>query len=107
MLIVVVLLLAGCGSNTAEMIDEHLTTMKAHAESAGADTEQYLTDIQEFNDYLEGIENADFKEYVEKQLEANEMRVEALQKEDSDLIKESAYLQLEALFLYNELKESQ
>lgn len=106
LLFVVLLILVGCGSVDIGSIDEHLESIKAHAETAGADQEGYINELESFNEFLEGINDEDYQEYISVQIEANNMRIEALETDNSDLITSSSLKQAQALQILDKLKES-
>jgi hypothetical protein len=106
--VLVLIFLVGCGNKDySQDIDDHVEKMKTHAESAAADREGYIEDLKAFNEFLDTIDDEKYEEYVKKQKEANKMRLEALETDNSDLITESSLLQATALQIYDKLKESE
>ena len=107
--LIILLLLVGCGIQTSvdvTEIDAHVERLKQHAETQ-SDFEQYKADLEEFNNYLKGIDNEKYQEYIEVQIEANNMRIEGIEEMDSDLITESSFKQAHALDILEQIKEAQ
>lgn len=105
LVVVAMLFLGACGNSVGlDEINSHISKMKEHAETAGSNPEQYMEDIKEFNLILENV-NDDLKRYAETQIEANNMRLEGLKNNNTELISDSTWIQAKALQILDELKE--
>lgn len=104
-----VIILSACSANTnATMseIDEYVEKLRQHSETL-SDFEQYKADLEEFNSYLGGIKEKEYKDYVKIQIEANIMRIAGIEKMDSKLITDSSFKQAQALDILEEIKGAQ
>lgn len=86
-------------------IHNYIEDIKEYAEINRA-SEEYVPTLQAFNDYLDNITHEELQEYIDVQIEANNMRIEGLQKDDADLITESSFKQAKALEILYQLEES-
>src|SRR5690606_31609893 len=110
--VLVALLLVGCGRSVTEdfNFDEELKTLEEqtlHFATGGGDIEEFRGFIVDFNDKLSEIDSDDVRinKFTELQRKANEIRLEGFSKMDSDKINESTTYKAEALEIYYEIKE--
>lgn len=104
-LIVLALLLVGCGRSEVINFDEEIKALEHHTEefaTGGGDIEEFRKVVETFNAKLEKLGDNDFAKI---QREANEKRLEAFTEMDREKINESTALQAQALEIYNEIKD--
>lgn len=107
-LILALIVLVGCTNKVdASEIYSYIDVSEDYAEIAGSDREGYINHLKDFNEYLEGIKDNNYSNYVQLQIEANNMRIEALESKNSDLITESSFKQAKALLILESIRESE
>lgn len=105
-LMVLALMLVGCGRVESVNFDEEIKSLEQHTEefaTGGGDIGEFREVVEDFNAKLEKLGDNDFAKIQRK---ANDKRFEAFAEMDHAKINESTALQAEALVLYNEMKNA-